>query len=515
MISAASHLTTNRTWTFRLPAWINAGVPTLQDTHATGDRGTAPAPRRAAAVALTAILLAAFIGQFDASVIVLAVPALRDELGATHGQAQFVLAGYTAAYAAGLVTGGRLGDLLGRRRVFQLGVTAFTLLSLTCALSPGPGALIAARTGQGLAAALMLPQVLAIVHATFPPRERARAVGLYGATIGMAWIAGPLAGGALLSWNPFDLGWRALFLINLPVGLVVALGARYAVTESHGDRQRLDLAGAVLLAGALYGLLLPASAAEGGDWPSWAPLAAAGGAVLLVAFWLLQRRLEARELAPLLPPRLLRQRRVARGLVTVLAFYGGNMGFFTLVAYHVQDGLGRTPLVAGLVFSPLAAGFALGSVGSKRPHARYGHRLLVAGALLMAVSLAAVLAVVALAPEESQLWWLPLPLALSGLGEGVVAAPLIATVLGGVPARDSGAASGVLLTATQVAHAGSVTVIGGLFVTVLGETHGGASEFASYARATSTGCAVVLVLALLTALAARRLGPEPRSAGGG
>ncbi|MDT0317356.1 MFS transporter [Streptomyces millisiae] len=472
---------------------------------------------RRRSVALASILLATFVGHLDSSIVLLALPAIREELGASYGQTQFVVAGYTAAYAAGLVTGGRLGDLHGRKRVFQLGVAAFTLLSAACALAPDATALLTARTLQGLSAALMLPQVLAIVQATFAGSERARAIGAYGATMGLAWIAGPLGGGALLAWDPGGLGWRALFLVNLPVGPLILLAARRTVVESRGPRQRLDLAGALLLAVALYALLLPPASAEGGHWSGWLALPMAGGLLVLTAFLALERRLQRRGLAPLLPPRLLAERRMARGLGALLAFYGGNMGFFTLIAYHVQNGLERSPLVSGLVFAPLAVGFALASAGSRVPHARFGHRLPVGGALLTAVGLAGVVGIVLRVPEDSQLLWLPLPLALVGLGQGLVASPLITVVLDGTPVADSGAASGVLLTATQVAHASSVTVIGGLFVAVLGAEPGAAGlDFDDYTRATGTACAAALALALLTAVLARRLRPAaPATVGTG
>ncbi|CAM5597272.1 Putative multidrug resistance protein MdtD [Streptomyces glaucescens] len=224
---------------------------------------------------LVSILTATFVGGFDSSSMLLAAPALRSALGASFAQTQLVVAGYTMSYAVALMTGGRLGDAFGRRRVFLCGAAGFTLTSAICALAGSPAVLIVARVVQGLTAALMLPQVLAIIHASLPAPVRRRAVGLYGVTIGLAWVAGPVCGGILMAWNPFDLGWRALFLVNVPIGALVVAGAWRAVPESHGPRTRLDVTGAALLGAALFLLLSVLGRSLDShprtSWRRWAP----------------------------------------------------------------------------------------------------------------------------------------------------------------------------------------------------------------------------------------------------
>ncbi|GAA0401131.1 MFS transporter [Streptomyces luteireticuli] len=439
------------------------------------------------------MLLATFMGLLDVSIVAVAVPSVQSGLGASFGEAQFVAAGYTLTYAVGLVTGGRLGDLHGRRRTFLVGVTLFILTSMACAVAPSAPVLIGARMLQGLAAAVMLPQVLSVIQSSFTGAVRAAALGCYGTTIGLASITGQIVGGALLAWNPMGLGWRSTFLVNVPIGLLAAVVGAVTVPESRGVRARLDLGGAGLLGLALTGLLLPPVL----EWPAWGWPVLAAGAGLLVVF----ARYERRQASPLVPMRLLAQWPVRHGLFTVLAFYTGNAGFFLLLAYHLQAGLGLSPLGSGLAFAPLGTGFALTSLAAKR------RTTLVPGTVLMAVSLAAVLGIVLAAPEGAQAHWLPAALAVSGLGEGLVAAPLIGTVLAGVGQDDTGAASGILLTATQIANAAGVALIGGVFAGTLGATPGtSGTSFSAYTHATAIATGAVLVLAVLTGILARALG---------
>ncbi|MEV5708750.1 MFS transporter [Actinoallomurus sp. NPDC052274] len=456
------------------------------------------APARTAAparqwIALASVLLATFMGLLDAGIVTVAVPSIQQSLGASFGEVQSVMAGYTLAYAVGLVTGGRLGDLFGRRRTFLVGVLLFVLTSVACAAAPTAPVLIAARVLQGLAAAVMLPQVLSVIQSSFAGPERSSALGFYGATIGLASIAGQIVGGALLAWNPLGLGWRSAFLVNLPIGLLAILVARVTVAESRGPRSRLDLAGAAVLGVALVGLLLPSAL----GWPMWAwPILLAGGG-LLVGFGFLERG----KPTALVPMRLLARPAIVRGLSTVLAFYAGNAGFFLLLAYHLQAGLHQSALASGLIFAPLGVGFAVSSLAGKRFGA------LVTGTALMTAGLAAVIFIVTAVPASAQVSWLLPALALSGVGEGLVAAPLIGRILAGVDPADSGAASGILLTATQVANAGGVALIGGLFAAMLGATPGTpGTGFAHYAHATGITAAAVLVLAVVTGALARPLG---------
>ncbi|MGW4024856.1 MFS transporter [Streptomyces sp. NPDC005009] len=450
---------------------------------------------------LVSILTATFIGGFDASIMLLAAPTLQSALGASFAQTQLVVVGYTTAYAVALMTGGRLGDVFGRRRVFLWGAAGFTLTSVICALATTPTTLVVARVAQGLTAALMLPQVLAIIQASMPPAVRRRAVGLYGATIGLAWVAGPVCGGALMAWSPYGLGWRGLFLVNIPIGVLIIVGAWKRVPESHGPRKRLDVMGAVLLGAALF-LLLSVLGGSLALAPTHFVGALAVVGALLVVFWTRERRLEARSSSPIVPPDLFRKGRFALGLAAVLAFYAGNQGFLALLAYYVQDGLERSPLVTSLLFFPLSAGFALASAVGGRIPAHIERRTALGGISLMAAGLAVFAAVVCWAPVSLQMAVMPGALGMLGLGQGLVAGPLISLVLSTAPLEDSGAASAVLLTVTQLAHACSVAVVGSVFSAILGE---GAHSVADHARAATFTTLVVLAVCLLAGILVHRL----------
>ncbi|GAA2264411.1 hypothetical protein GCM10010415_30460 [Streptomyces atrovirens] len=467
---------------------------------------------------LVSILTATFIGGFDSSIMLLAAPTLQSALGASFAQTQLVVVGYTTAYAVALMTGGRLGDVFGRRRVFLWGAAGFTLTSAVCALATTPTVLIVARVAQGLTAALMLPQVLAIIRASLPPAVQRRAVGLYGATIGLAWVAGPVCGGALMAWDPYGLGWRGPFLVNLPIGVLIIAGAWKRVPESHGPRKRLDVTGAVLLGAALF-LLLTVLGGSLALAPARLALALGAVGALLAVFWARERRLEARALSPVVPPDLFRQRRFARGLAAVLAFYASNQGFLALLAYYVQDGLERSPLATSLLFAPLSAGFALASAVGGRIPAHSEHRTALGGIALMATGLAVFAAVVCWAPVSLQLAVMPGALGMLGLGQGLVAGLLISLVLSTAPQEDSGAASAVLLTVTQLAHAGSVAVVGSVFSALLGGDPGaGAHSAADHARAATSTTLVVLAVCVVAGFLVHRLfsgaarRPEPAGA---
>jgi MFS family permease len=446
-------------------------------------------------VALAVVLTATFMGILDVFIVNVAAPSIQHGLGASFGQLQFVLAGYVLAYATALVTGGRIGDAIGRKRAFLAGTGAFTAASLACALAPDPAVLIAFRVAQGLAAAVMLPQVLSVIQVAFPEPERTRALGFYGATIGLASIAGQLVGGLLIDADVAGLGWRSVFLVNVPIGLLAVGCALPTVEESHGDRrggyQGLDWTGMALLALAMIALMLPLVQRRS----YWLLL---GCPVLLAGFAAREHRLAARGGAPLVPLGLFGQRPFALGLVTVLLFYSGNAALFLTLAYYLQGGLGLSPLASGLTFLPLGIGFAATSVTVKRLVPRLGARVLALGALIMAAGLALVVGVLAVpAGRHAQPALLGPALLLAGAGQGMVAAPLIAIILERVGGDQAGAGSGVLLTVTQVANALGVTAVGALFATTLHAT--------DYPTAFRTTTLVLILLALATLLASLQL----------
>lgn len=308
------------------------------------DRTPAAAPPWAG---LAVLLLAGFVTIFDLFVVNVAIPSMQSGLGASFAQISFIVAGYELAFGVLLITGGRLGDRFGRRRLFVLGMAGFTLASALCGLAPGSETLIAARVLQGLAAALLFPQVYASIRVNFDGSDRRRAFGLLGMTLGLAAIAGQVLGGALIHADLFDLGWRTIFLINIPVGVIAIVAAR-AIPESFAPQKPLlDGRGVLLISTALALLLVPLIEGPTQGWPAWTLCSLGAAVVLLVIFYRQQEQRRIAGLWPLVDMRLLAQRHVALGVMLVLLVYSTSSSFFLCFALLVQNGFGLDPLQAG------------------------------------------------------------------------------------------------------------------------------------------------------------------------
>ncbi|WP_329430654.1 MFS transporter [Streptosporangium sp. NBC_01495] len=439
---------------------------------------------RAAFVVLTVILIAAFMELLDATIVSVAAPAIAEDLGSGEAALQWMLAGYTLSAGAGLITGGRVGDQFGRRRVFLLGLAAFTLASAGCGLAPNSGVLVGMRVAQGLAAGLMIPQVFGIIRASFEPGARAKALGAYGAVLGLASVAGPLFGGILVEADLFGLGWRAIFWVNVPIAIVgLVVGARFIPESRVPGGARLDLPGAALAAAAAVLLLLPLMQGRDWGWPWWGFLILALSVPAVALFLLRERRLVARGGQPILDPALLRVRAFAGGLSVSLLFFGALGSFFLLLSLYLQLGTGRTALETGLVILP----YAIGSIITSGIGVRFAQRaLLVSGALVLAASQIILLLVVRGGADPSY-WALATPLFVGGLGLGLTAPSLINIVLAGVPAKDAGAAGGVLTTVGQIGNALGVAVLGVVFFARLeGSLTDGGTGLIAYGDAFTT-----------------------------
>ena len=414
---------------------------------------------------IAVILVASFMDLVDVTIVAVAAPSIQASLGASPAQVQWVVAAYALALGAALVTGGRIGDAYGRRRAFLVGLAVFVVASAACALAPTAGVLIATRVLQGLAAGTMVPQVFGIIRSSLDPRQQGAALGAYGGVQGLASIAGPLLGGLLVTADLFGLGWRTVFWVNVPIGLVALVLARRVLPESRQPAAaRLDLAGAALLAGSLVLVLLPVVQGRPWGWPLWGWALVLAGVAGLAAFLRVERRLVARGGQPVLDPHLLSNRAFTGGLAASAAFFGGIASFFLLLSVYLQEGTGRSALATGLVTLPYALGSLVTSGLGVRFAARHGRRLLVVGSLVIAASHAALWWVVDQADRPT--WWqVGGPLLLGGLGLGLAAPPLVGVVLAAVPGRVAGAAGGVLSTVNQVAGAVGVAALGALFFT--------------------------------------------------
>ncbi|MFE9428788.1 MFS transporter [Kitasatospora sp. NPDC006697] len=483
-----------------------------RDRRTATDTPTAPPEDRSALrsrLALPVILLATFMASFDYMVVNVAAPALAHDLKAGQAALELVVGGYGFSYAAGLITGGRLGDLFGHRRAFLLGVTGFTVASLLCGLAASPGQLVAARLLQGLMAAVMAPQVLALISRLFPAEQRARALSWFGVTLGLGGIAGQVLGGLLLQADPFGLGWRVIFLVNLPVGgAAVAAAARLiprsVSTPASAARARLDLAGVFGLAGALALALVPLVLGREAGWPLWTWLSLAAAALLLAATLRWERRLALAGREPLLDLALFRGRAFGIGLLInacVLAAIGSQLFTGTLL---LQAGLGLDSRAAGLEFLPLGLTTMAASLLGRRLTARFGSRVLVAGTLISAASSLLLALTLQLAGGGLRPLELVLPLALTGFGNGLTLPALMGAILATVAPARIGAASGVLTTTQQFAGATGVAGVGAVFFATLGR---GTSPVA-YASAAEAGA---WVIAALMAAAAALVGVLLRS----
>ncbi|MCK9923359.1 MFS transporter [Frankia sp. AgPm24] len=449
------------------------------------------------------VLGATFMGQVDGFIVSLASPTIQRDLPASFDEVQLVGAGYVLACAAGLVTGGRLGDRFGRRRIFLLGIAVFTLASLACGLAPNAPALIVARVVQGCAAAALVPQELAILHVLFrDDTQRTRALGGYGTALGLGVICGLAGGGLLVDLDLGGLGWRPAFLLNVPIGLLILALGRSTIPESRAaGATRLDLAGAALTMVAFPAILLPLIFGPRRGWLGWTAVCLPVAVLALAVLVRQQRVLAARGGEPLFSPRVLAARGMPASLATLVTFFAGNAGLFLVFTYYVQTGLGTDPLVGGLMLVPLGVGFSIGSPLSGRLVARFGPRLPVYGCLALAVILLGQAAIAA-GPTSLQRVLLALAMGGVGLAQGVVVAPLIGAILRRVTTDDAGAASGTASTLTQFGLAAGYAAVGSWYGLVLGGAPGTAdapADLDSHTRAFAAATVLLAALALATA----------------
>ncbi|MFF8587366.1 MFS transporter [Streptomyces althioticus] len=421
--------------------------------------------------ALAIVMTAAFMDLVDVTIVNIAVPSIQRDEGATFSQIQWITAGYALAFAAGLVTGGRLGDIHGRKRVFLVGIGGFTVASALCGLAVNPEMLVASRILQGAMAALMVPQVLSIVHATFPAHERGKVFGLFGAIVGLGAVSGPLLGALLTEGNLFGLEWRPIFLINLPVGVAaLVLGSRF-ITESKAPRAlKLDLPGVALVTLALLMLLYPLTRGRELGWPVWGYVSMAGALVVFAALVAYERAKGARDGSPLIELSLFRVKSFAAG-IAVQTVFGVGLGIFFLVwTLYMQIGLGWSALRAGLTGVPFSVAVSVAAgVSVQQLVPRFGRKVLQAGALVM---MAGVLIYLMEADRYGlgiTSWQMALPLAVMGVGMGLVVAPLTDAVLSEVPREHAGSASGLINTVQQMGNALGLGLVSVVFFGVIDE----------------------------------------------
>ncbi|WP_276208098.1 MFS transporter [Streptomyces mangrovisoli] len=419
-------------------------------------------PTRAAWLLLAVVVTADVMDLIDSSVANLAGPAIHADLGGSTATVQWVLSAYTAAFALGLVTSGRLGDLLGRRRLFLLGMTGFTLASLACGLAPGVVFLIVARTLQGLCGSVMIPQGLALVKVVFPPRHLRRALMPVGPLMGLTMVAGPVLAGWLLHLDLFGSAWRSIFLINVPLGVAAGLLALRVLPHNGGEdpTARLDLTGVGLLTAASALLVVPLIQGRDLGWPIWTYGMMAAALVLLALFVRSERRSDH----PVITPTLLRKRSFVVGLLVVAGFYASLSAFVLVVNLLLQQGLHWTPLHTGLTLLPWALGTAVAVLLAGATLAeKLGRTSLHLGLGIAVAGLLALWWSVGHWGADLTAWKLAPALLVTGFGSGLVFVPLVDFILGDATPEEVGTGAGTLNAVQQFAGAIGVAALGTVF----------------------------------------------------
>ena len=432
--------------------------------------------------AVLAIVIAAqFMFGVDAFIVNVALPTIAVELDASTAQVEAVIAIYLIAYATLVVTGGRLGDIYGTRNVFLAGVLGFTVTSLWCGLARSGPELIAARLAQGATAALMVPQVLATLHLLFSDASRGRAFGIYGIVLGLAGAAGFLLGGVLVTLDLASLGWRPVFFVNVPFGLVI-MGAALRIMPSVPRRAgtRLDISGALVLFAGLLCLIGPLLFGHDLHWSPLVWLVMAAGVAIVAGFLRLERSVAKGGGMPLIDLALLSDAVFLRGLCAAFFFFFANLSFYLVMTIFMQKALHIPPLRAGLVFVPLALAFVVASQQSGARARQRGTRVLIEGCAIQLVGLAALMLVVA-SLEAPGAWLMALVLVVFGYGQGLVMAPLSSAVLSSVKPASAGSGSGMYGTTAQIANAAGVAAIGAVFFAIEAAYSARLALFAAFA----------------------------------
>ncbi len=454
-----------------------------------------PDPRRWRILAVTLVI--GFMALLDVTIVNVALPSIREGLGASAGEVQWIVSGYALTFGLTLVSGGRLGDTYGRRRMMMVGLAGFVLASAAVGLAPNEVTVVAARLVQGVAAGLLTPQNSGLIQQLFRGAERGRAFGYFGLTVSVSAATGPVLGGLIIAALGTGMGWRAIFLVNVPIGLVALVFVWRLVpgpssTAEERRASRLDLPGAALLGGAVLCVLLPLIGAMESLSPVVGLLVLAPP--LLYAFLRWERRVVARGGAPLLDVTLLgKAPGYASGIAVGTLYFTGFTGVFLVLSVFLQDGLGYSALATGLLLTPFAVGSALTATPAGRLVSRIGRKITV---IAVSVVIAGLLLVTFLAPSEGEeLRWplLVLPLLLAGLGGGGVVSPNFTLTLAEVPSSMGGAAGGALQTGQRIGSALGAALLMTAYQVTLGRT-----DDTGTALKVALGSALVVMAVTLT-----------------
>lgn len=430
----------------------------------------APVPPRQAWLAFGIVLIAAFMSLLDTTIVNVALPTIRESLDASEATLAWIVSGYALAFGLALIPAGRLGDRFGHKWVFFTGLAVFTAASLWCGVAANPTQLIIARVVQGLGGGMFFPGVQAFAQLLFPPMKRGRAFAVLGMVIGVSTALGPIVGGLLIQWLGEESGWRWIFAVNIPIGVVALVATAMfvpALRPQAGNRGRVDAVGLVLLTASLSALLVPLIEGQDQGWPVWTYLSLVAGVLLMVAFGFWERRVAAAGKVPLVPPHLFANVQFTAGTVLALVYFAAFTSIFFCIALLWQSGLGHSALESGIVTIPFAIGNIIGASQSDRLATRLGRTVLLIGTGMVIVGLAGVWTILkTVDAADLTHWWLLLPLLVAGIGNGLFIAPNARFIVATVPRHLAGAAGGVIGTVQRIGSAIGIAVVSSVLFAV-------------------------------------------------
>jgi EmrB/QacA subfamily drug resistance transporter len=438
----------------------------MTDTQTAARAWTPPPIPRRTWLAFAVLILGIAMALIDTTIVNVALPVIRDSIKADEATLSWIISGYALAYGLALIPAGRVGDRIGHKWVFVVGLVIFTGASVWAGLAQDSASLIVARVVQGLGGGIFFPPVTALIQLMFPGPVRGRAFAIMGATIGFSTALGPLIGGLLIQWLGDADGWRSIFFVNLPFGIIAVIAALLLLPSgAEGkDASGADLVGLVLLAGSLTAILVPLIQGQQEDWPTWTYVSIIGGVVGLVLFALWEVSVARRGKTPLVPPHLFSHPSFTFGVILALVYFAAFTSIFFTISIFWQAGLGHTALESGLVSIPFAIGSIIGASQSNRLAERLGRRTLSLGTALVSIGLVALWLVMLLIPSADLTNWELLgPLLVAGIGSGLFIAPNAQFIVATVDRAEAGAASGVIGTAQRIGSAIGIAVIGSVF----------------------------------------------------
>lgn len=477
-------------------------------------RDDAPHPQRW--IALAMLLIAGFMNLIDVTIVNVALPSLQANLHANSSQIEWVVAGYVLAFALGLLPLGRLGDIIGRKHMFLAGVTGFSLISLLCGIAPNIEFLVISRILQGLAGALMMPQVMAIMQNLFPPHERAAAFSFFGLSTGLAAVTGPVLGGFLISMDIAGLDWRPIFLINLPVGIIAFIGGFRLIPHIPGNPAlKNDWLGIVIASISVFLLVFPLVEGRTYGWPLWAFVMMVLCIPGFVIFALWERNRAKNNAAQLLPVSLMSNVNYVLGVLATMTLFSAMPGFFMIFALFLQQGFGLTALQSGLTTIPFPLGILVASLVSNRMGNNWLKPRMIIGLLLVICGMTLVRLTVLSVEDAIIRTHFIVPLALCGLGMGTTIAVMFQSVLSSVPPKDAGSGSGALQAFQQVGAALGIAVAGEIFFSSLGEIEGAGAGHPAFVTAAANAIIYALVAYCIVLIVAffLKVGAPPRQRG--